>query len=347
MRIGVVGAGAIAQRNARDAAASPEAEVAGVFDVNHSVAREMGRALKVRVFSTFEEMVQSPDVDAVLISVPHHLHRDLTIQAANQGKHVLIEKPMATTLDDAEAILEACRANKVQLTVNYSFRYLAKIREAKRLIDEGAIGELVGVQILLHQFKDRGYWLGARSNSPDDWRASKAKSGGGFLIMTACHAIDYIYFLTGLRAIRIYSEYGTLGSPADVEDIISVSWKFENGAVGNLSASSIMRGTEQAEDRIWGTNGTIVLNAEGLQLYSTRPIGGRRPGKLYRITKFPDVSWTKEWVTGFIKAIRAGGVPPVSAVDGWNNVAFITSAYQSMVDGHAINVPGYPAKFQA
>ena len=73
----------------------------------------------------------------------------------------------------------------------------------------------------------------------------------GFLIMTMCHAVDYIYFMTGLKAARIYAEYGTLGSPAEVEDIISASFQLDNGAVGNLCGSSIMRGFPQAEERIW------------------------------------------------------------------------------------------------
>lgn len=341
LKIGIAGAGAIAQRNAREAASSGAAKIAGVFDVNHKVARDMADALKAPFFATYEEMLASKDVEAVLISTPHHLHRPMTVQAAEAGKHVMVEKPMANNLAEAEEMIRACRKNNVKLTVNYSFRFLPKIRAAKELIDAGALGTITGIQIISHSFKDPGYWTGARSNSPDDWRASREKCGGGYLIMNVCHILDYIQFLTGLKTSRIYSEYATLGSPAEVEDIISVSYRLENGAVGSVSASSIMRGTEQAEERIWGTNGSMILNSSGIQFYSTRPIGGRRPGQLYHIKKFPELSWTAEWTRQFVKSVRSGTEPEVSFREGWENLAFIRSAYDSLDGGKPVELPKF------
>jgi predicted dehydrogenase len=342
LRIGIAGAGAIAQRNAREAASSGAGKIVGVFDVNHKVAREMADALKAPFFATYEELLASKDVEAVLISTPHHLHRPMTVQAAQAGKHVMVEKPMANNLAEAEEMIRACGKNGVKLTVNYSFRFLPKIRKAKELIDAGLLGAITGVQIISHQFKDPGYWTGARSNSPDDWRASRDKCGGGYLIMNVCHIIDYVYFLTGLKASRIYSEYATLGSPAEVEDIISISYRLENGGVGAISASSIMRGTEQSEERIWGTNGSLILNSEGISYYSTRPIDGQRPGQLYRIKKFPNVSWTAEWVRHFVAAVRNGGADPeVSFREGWENLAFIRSAYASLEKLSPVELPKF------
>lgn len=339
LRIGIAGAGAIAQRNATEAATSGAAKIVGVFDLNHKVARDMARTLSAPFFPSYEALLSSPDVEAVLLSVPHHLHKSMTVEAAARGKHVLVEKPMANTLDEAKEMIACCRQNGVLLTVNYSFRYLPKIQKAKQLISEGALGDITGVQIIAHQFKDRGYWSGARSNSPDDWRASREKCGGGFLIMNVCHIIDYIYFITGLKGSRIYSEYATLGSPAEVEDIISVSARLNNGGIASISASSIMRGADQAEERIWGTKGTMVLNADGLSLYSTRPIEGKRPGKMIRYVKFPAVSWTAEWVKGFTAAVRQRKEPDISFREGWDNLAFISAAYQSMEKGVSFQVP--------
>jgi predicted dehydrogenase len=343
LRVGIAGAGAIAQRNAREAATSGAAKIVGVFDVNQKVARDMADALKAPFFPTYEDLLRSSEVEAVLLSTPHHLHRPQTVQAAQAGKHVLVEKPMANNLAEAEEMIRACRDNGVKLSVNYSFRYLPKIRKAKELIDAGMLGTITGVQIISHQFKDPGYWTGARSNSPDNWRASREKCGGGYLIMNVCHIIDYIYFLTGLKAARIYSEYATLGSPAEVEDIISISSRLDNGAVASISASSIMRGTEQSEERIWGTNGSLILNGEGISFYSTRPIDGRRPGQLYSLKKFPTFSWTAEWVRQFAAAVRKGGTgePEISFREGWENLALIRSAYASLERGAAIEVPKF------
>lgn len=339
LSIGIVGAGAIAQRNAREAVASGVASLGGVFDVNHKVAREMAGTLSAPFFPTAEAMLENPGIDTVLISVPHHLHRPLGVQAAEAGKHVMMEKPVANNLEEADAIVEACNRNGVGLTVNYSFRFLPKIQMARQLVQAGALGDVTGVQILQHQYKDPGYWTGARSNSPDDWRGSREKCGGGFLIMTTCHIIDYVHFITGLRTARVYSEYGTLGSPAEVEDIISIAYKLENGAVGSLCASSIMRGVDQNEERISGTKGTMVLDESGITLFSTRPVEGRKPGKVHRIKKFPEISWTAEWVRDFAASIDEGRDPAVSGTDAWENLAFITSAYRSMEEGGPIQVP--------
>lgn len=341
LRIGIAGAGGIAQRNAREAAASGAARIVGVFDVNHKAARDLARALRAPFFATYQDLLASRDVEAVLLSTPHHLHRPMTIEAAAQRKHVLVEKPVANNLEEARQMHQACREAGVQLTVNYSFRYLSKVQKAKQLIDDGALGDIVGIQIINHQFKDAGYWSGARSNSPDNWRASRSKCGGGYLIMNVCHVIDYIYFLTDLKATRIYSEYATLGSPAEVEDIVSVSGRMSNGSVCSITASSIMRGADQAEERIWGTNGSVILSGDGLSFYSTRPIDGCRPGKLHTITKFREVSWTAEWIRRFVQAVRAGARPEISYQEAWENLAFIQTAYASMEHGRAREVPEF------
>jgi predicted dehydrogenase len=131
LRIAVVGAGAIAQRNAAEAAASGAVSIAGVFDVNAKVARDMAQRLKTKVFVSFEQLLDSPEVEAVLMSTPHHLHKSMTVAAAAKGKHVMVEKPLATTMADADAMIAACDAAGVALTVNYSFRYLPKIQKAR------------------------------------------------------------------------------------------------------------------------------------------------------------------------------------------------------------------------
>jgi predicted dehydrogenase len=341
LRLAIIGAGGIAQRNAAEAAASGQCTIAGVLDLNVKAAREMARRFGAVVFTSFEQVLERKDVDAVLLSTPHHVHKTMTVDAAAARKHVMVEKPMATTLADAEEMIAACRKAGVALTVNYSFRYLPKVQKARELVAAGALGEIAGVQIVAHQFKDPGYWMGARSNSPDDWRSSRAKCGGGLLIMSVCHAIDYLYFITAMRSTRVYSEYVNAASPGDVEDTLSVACRWGDHAIGSITASSIVRGADSTEERVWGTKGTLVLNAEGLSFYSTRPIDGKRPGSMHACRKFPATSWTAEWVTQFVDAVREGRTPEISAREGWENLAFVTSAYRSMEEGRPIEVPVY------
>ena len=159
--------------------------------------------------------------------------------------------------------------------------------------------------------------------------------------MNVCHTIDYLYYISGLQGTRVYSEYATLASPGDVEDILSVSGLWGEQAIGSISASSIMRGADQAEERIWGTKGTLIIGADGLSMYSTRPVDGKKPGRMHNYTKFPNVSWTGEWVKGFVAAVQAGREPEISSQAGWENLAFIETAYRSLRERMPITVPRY------
>jgi len=341
MRVAIIGAGAIAQRNATEAAASGACAVTGVFDVNVKVARDMAKRLGAAVFESYEQALASKDVDAVLLSTPHHVHKSMTIEAAAARKHVMVEKPMATTMADADEMIAACRRASVALTVNYSFRYLPRIQKARQLVEAGALGEITGVQVVAHQFKDPGYWMGARSNSPDDWRSSREKCGGGYLIMNVCHTIDYLYYITGLKGTRVYCEYENSSSPGDVEDVLSLTCRWGERAVGAISASSILRGGDFGDERIFGTKGTIILNGDGLSMYSTRPIEGKKPGQLHTYRDFPSVSWTGEWCRRFVAAVREGRDPEISFREGWENLAFITAAYRSQEVGRPVEIPAW------
>ena len=182
--------------------------------------------------------------------------------------------------------------------------------------------------------------MGARSNSPDDWRSSREKCGGGFLIMIVCHAIDYMYYITGLKGTpRLLRVHRPPPRPATSRTRSASPAGGANARVGSVAGSSIMRGREWREERILGTKGTMVLNGQGLTMYSTRPIDGKTPGRVHHYHKFPDVSWTAEWVRAFVTAIREGREPEISAREGWENLAFITAAYRSMEEGRAIDVP--------
>ena len=172
----------------------------------------------------------------------------------------MVEKPMATTMEDADAMIAACRRAGVALTVNYSFRYLPKIQKARELVEAGALGDITGVQIIAHQFKDPGYWMGARSNSPDDWRSSREKCGGGFLIMNVCHTIDYLYFITGLQAtprlLRVRDGGVTRRRRRHPQPDVPLGRPSASAA--SARARSCAAG-DAAEERIWGTKGTLVL----------------------------------------------------------------------------------------
>jgi predicted dehydrogenase len=347
IRIAIVGLGSIGQQHAREAAKAKLVEVAAVFDTNQKVSRQLGASLGAASYASYDALLDRADIDAVLLSVPNYLHRDLALQAAAHGKHVLLEKPLAITMQEANDIVSGCRRYGTALSVNFSFRYLPRVRIAKRLIDEGALGEIAGVQALAYSYRERGYWQGARSVSADDWRTSKEKAGAGFFFMNLCHVIDYVSYMTGLRASRVYCEHATLGSPTEVDDSVSITCRFENGSIGTISGSCIRRGSNQAEERIWGSHGTLTIDDDAIRVHSARAVDGRRPGKTHKISISPKAGWIEEWLNEFATAVREGRSPDISGRDGWENLAFITTAQRSMEEGRSLPVPVYPEEFDS
>lgn len=347
LRVGLAGAGGIGQQNLREAMRIPEMQVVGVFDPNHKVARDLARTLSVSLYSSYEELLASRDLEAVLLCVPNHLHQPMIMQAAGLGKHILVERPIANDLDGARQVVDCCDQAGVALTVNLSLRYLPAIAKARELVLEGALGDVFGVQILSNIFKDRGYWDGARSSSPDEWRKSPEKCGFGLTIEPVSHYVDAACHITGLRATRVYSEHGTFGPGADIEDVTSITCRFDNGAIGTIATSSAMRGPDQIEMKMWGARGTLSLEfvkAETILTFtSTRPIDGRRPGKLHRLSRFPKKSWTADWLARFATAVREGRLPDISLREGWDSLALIAMAHRSLDARAPLAVPEYPA----
>ena len=340
LRIAVVGGGDIGIRNGESAAAAPSVQIAAVYDANYEVCRQMARRLSVKPAVNYKDLLARNDIDAVLLSIPHHLHLPLGVAAAEAGKHVLMEKPLGVDLSAATVLLKTCNKHRVRLTVNFSFRFKPTIQLARRLIEDGVIGEVAGIQVMHLKFKSAGYWEGGYSaRSPNNWRSSVKKAGGGILIMGVTHSLDYLRYLTGLEVKRAFAEYGTFASPVEVEDAITVSLQYSNGAIGTIVASTCWRGKPMREDHIWGTKGLLLLRANSVGLWSTKRWYDRSAGKLHTFKKFPKVDYTCEWIERFAQAVLSGVPHEISAEDGWINNAVIEAAYQSKAMGQSIETP--------
>jgi 2-desacetyl-2-hydroxyethyl bacteriochlorophyllide A dehydrogenase len=344
LRIGVVGGGDIGIRNAESVRRTRTAEIACVFDINRKVRRQMAERFSVPGTDSFQEMLSRGDVDAVLLSVPHHLHALMGIAAAEAGKHVLVEKPLGVDLNSSGELLEACRREKVRLSVNFSFRYKPVIQLARDFTAGGMIGELAGIQINHLIAKGASYWAeGYSGRSSDDWRGLKKKAGGGILIMGVCHTIDYLRFITGLEVQAAFGRYGTFASPVEVEDTITATLKYSNGATGSLTASTCWKGNPLREDRLWGTEGQLTLYPDHLEFWSSRRWGKKWPaGRLHRIRRFPNVDYTAEWIERFAGAVLANGPHEITGEDGWINNAVLEAIYSSQEARRFLEVPSLP-----
>ena len=276
--IAVVGLGAMGQRNVAHLLASPSFQIEGVFDVNEKVGADVAGRIGSHQYASFEEVL-ADDVRSVFICTPHYLLAECGIRVLQTDKHLLLEKPMAIAVSDADQLLKLSSEKGMTLAVNYSRVYSEIIQEASRLMSEGVVGDINSVDIRWSSYKTAGYYRGAHSPTPDDWRLLKAKSGGGMLMMTTCHALHYAAYLTGVTAVRATAISQMTNHGGDVEHMLHGLVSYTADVTGSISTSSNQRGSNINDTTIAGSNGTLVVGADELSYYSTRVVSGKRPGK--------------------------------------------------------------------
>ncbi len=312
---------------ARALATGPTTRLVGVHDpdpeLGHSVADDFGAPYVADV----EALVASPEVGAVVVCSPTAQHRRDVELAARHRRHVLCEKPLATTLEDGEAMVRATGEAGVQLHLAFVSRMLPVVDRVKAAVDSGSLGDVVGIR------------AGNRGRPPlppqyPAWITTPADSGGGALIDHSVHLTDLVRYLTGQEVAAVAAETGSLLWSAGVEDCALLSLRLTGGAVAGLDPSwSIPAGNPWDYDfflELVGTEGSVEVDdlAESVQLVSARAGGGLR---LVGFGEDPDAAM----VAAFAASVRAGEVLPPCAdgADGLRALEVALAGYRSAGDG--------------
>lgn len=188
LKIALVGCGFMGKMHSNVYAILPDATMSGFFDKDSQRSSAFANQFGGKAYGSFAEVLADPDVDAVDICLPTYLHREFTVEAAQAGKHVMCEKPMALTLEDADKMTAACEANGVRLMIGHCIRFWPEYALLKKLIDEKTYGDLLSIN--LTRFGEFPSW------SSDNWLADPSKAGGGVLDMHI-HDTDYIHYILG------------------------------------------------------------------------------------------------------------------------------------------------------
>ncbi len=348
VRFGMIGAGEIAVQTAKGIAEAPSARLVAVMDVVEPVAADLAGRYGAEHTADLDALLGRTDVDAVYIAVPHYLHAPLAIRAAEAGKHVLCEKPIATTLADADRMIETCRRQGVQLGIAFHAQVDGVMQAARRLIEQGAIGDVYGTFVFALSNKPDTYWHGGYTQRvPTDWRPSKEQSGGGILIMNLVHDLNTLRFVSGLEPQRVYAEYGTFASPpeVEVEDFLAATVRYRGGAIGTIQAGSAIRGRVPGlpgGTRIYGTKGQLVLGRPA-QVFVTeaRPDLGLAAGDWQEIKLEEGAARGErsQIVEQFAHAVREHRRPPVSGEDGRAALELIVACYRAGETGQPVTLP--------
>ncbi len=336
IQVGMIGMGSIA-RNRHMAALRAHADqvaVRAICDADPAaVERSRADLPEADAYTDSRALLADPAIDAVLLALPNHLHLEGCRQAAAAGKHILLEKPISRTPAEADEVIAAARQAGVMLMIAHSDRYSAVFRETRRLLDEGALGEVIA----LHVDHYSNY-----VNPPGGWRRSRELIGGGCVMDTGIHQLDLLSWYLGTPA-EVFAYAATDPARLESEVVCTAIFKFAGGAVAEFfcnwgafqSPPARIRNNEGLS--VFGKRGTLyVMDYETLLLASptddpklprTRELKVENPGE-----------WVVMW-GHFIDCLRKGATPLTNGPESKKAVELVAAIYRSLESGAPAPLP--------
>lgn len=252
--VALIGAGIISEYHLNALKEMNDLKAVAVAEINQEKGRDIAENYQLHFYTDYKEMVQQENPDIVVIALPHFLHKEVAICCANQGCHILLEKPMAINKEECDEIIAAAKRNQVQLMVGHTQHYFPENRQVKKLFNEKKLGQLVMINDVRHLF----YFNEERP----EWFFHKEKAGGGILMNLGAHSIDKIQWLTGSKIKRLKANVSYLGTKGNVEGSGVVYLETESGIPATISQSGY-KGVNRNETEFIFTNGMIKLTSNG------------------------------------------------------------------------------------
>ncbi len=341
---GIIGCGMIAEYHVSALEElSDKAKIIGVADPVAESANRLASRHGLHVFGSTEELLASKDVDVVCICTPSGFHAENIIASSNAGKHVVVEKPMAITKEQLDAIDECCKKNGTVLSVISQLRFARDIRRAKFAISEGELGRIVAADMYMKYNRSQEYY------DSGAWRGTWKLDGGGALMNQGIHGVDLLQYLAG-DVVSVFGIAKTLSRRIEVEDTLSAVLEFQSGAIGVIQATTSVYPGYPRRLEINGDNGTIVIEetaitkmdisgskTEDIVLRPTFTTSASSAGAInsdYHTAQLSDV----------IDAVRDHRKPAVDIVEGRKAVDIILAIYRSAREGRKVYIEEMNAK---
>jgi predicted dehydrogenase len=335
MRAGIIGCGGITERrHAPVLAALDGVELVALADVSqeridllgekHGVA-EAGR------FTDYEQMLRDAELDIVHICTPHDLHEAQAIAALQAGCHVLLEKPIATTADEADRMAAAAQEAGRKITVSHNQKFCAAHEATMARVRAGDLGD---VFLVRSEGLSPKHVTGRGANQ--DWRTQSAAGGGGPLIDNGYHQVYRAVDVAGAPITRVYARVSRNVQQIEVEDLALVFFEHANGATTSLQVGWCAGAGSVRVEEIFGTAGQMRLGGDSPVSLWTRDSGEWTPVPVRE--EQPDELGFPPLVAAFVEAVRTDGDVPVTAAESRHVLAAVTAAYESGRTGQPVDV---------
>jgi UDP-N-acetyl-2-amino-2-deoxyglucuronate dehydrogenase len=312
---------------------------------------QLGRAEKwaqthagVRAFSSLESMLQAmgEKIDVVSVLTPSGLHAQHAIEIARHQKHVVVEKPMALTLSDADRMIEACDQNGVRLFVVKQNRYNMPVKHLRRAVESGRFGKLVLGTVRVRWCRTQSYY------DQDNWRGTWALDGGVFANQ-ASHHIDLLQWMMG-EVESVFAKTSTSLVNIETEDTGVVVLRFRNGALGVIEATTATRPKDlEGSISILGEKGSVVVGGFAVNEMKTWNFHEPQPedSDMQRVVTTPPNVYGfghVEYINHVVQSLREKKSALVDGLEGRKSLELINAIYESVETGREVFLRFVPRK---
>lgn len=340
-RFGIIGLGIMGQEHARAIGANPLLKLAAVSDIQSKTGRQIATDLNCKWFDSAEEMIQSGEVDAVVIATPHWQHAELAISALKAGLHVLCEKPLTVTVDQADEVLKVASQSRGMFVVVHQKRFEPAYLYAKQLLDSGELGAIIRCSMIESAWRSEAYYR----SSP--WRGTWKGEGGGVLLNQAPHILDRYAWLCGMPE-SLTARCDTTLHDIEVEDTASAILHHANGAHGYIHISTVEAPATARtviscdRGRIAIENGQVQITRLKDSIRESTAQSAQLMGDLEsdtRTMQIPGGDVLSMFYEDFASAVNGNGALTCPGDEGRNAVELANAMLLSSAQGATVHLP--------
>lgn len=352
--IAILGCGKVAHIHAQAVMELENARLAGVWSRTPATAAAFGKKYNVADYPSVSELVRKEHIDLAIVCTPHPFHIGPALEAARSGANLLVEKPLAISLEDCDQMIATCEGSGLRLGVISQRRWYPPVQRVKKAIEEGKIGKPVLGTVTMLGWRDRDYY------EADAWRGTWQAEGGGVLVNQAPHQLDLLLWLMG-EAEEVFGIWRNLNHPyIEVEDTALAIIRFKNGAVGNIVVSNSQKPGIFGKVHVHGESGaSLGVQTDGGAMFIAGKSGileppfndlwsvsgeehlqgnWKREDENFFQTVDPVVHFMKLQVAEYLNALDSGRAPMVTGEDGRKVVELFRAIYRSSAENKPVKL---------
>jgi len=337
LNFAIVGCGRISSRHAQalmDLQKTHDVRLTAVCDVIEGRANAAAAKYGVTAYTDYRQLLDDPNVDVVSVCVPSGLHSQMGQEAARAGKHVLMEKPISLTLDEADALIDTCEREGVTLAVVLQNRFNPPMRELRALVDSGRLGSLYLANATVRWYRPQEYY-------EDGWHGTWAMDGGALMNQSIHHIDALLWFMGDVRTVNAYTS--TLAHHMEAEDVGVAALQFVNGGLGTIEGSTLTY-PENLEGSValFGQHGSVKVGGTALNRKVFWKVEGslehEREMLMREAVDPPSVYGYshREQIIEMIDSIREGRLPSTHGREARRSLELVRAIYDSSTEGREI-----------